>query len=334
MNKKEGTVVLFPHLSARYVEEGFTALKERQFEKALSCFDSLRQYEAHTEQSELAAVICLLELKQMKEAKERCEELFQTGSLLFGDILETYVTILVQTNDYEGMIETVETVLQTKDITEEQREKLAQLALFAKSMLDSQEVERGEGSNLFDKEAFQQDLHANNYGQQLRAIQQISSRNIEQVLPLLSEFLADETKHPYIKTSILYILMEHGVEEEIEVEKFGERITVVPSALYLNEVFTNEVLHTLSDRVESDNPTLFETIVTYWKEMQVSIFPFPLFTDKVEVWAAVLERLGRKRFGMKINEEELLSAYNITIEELHVAYKWFLRIEKEGYMPV
>lgn len=334
MNKKENTVVLFPHLSARYVEEGFTALKERQFEKALSCFDSLRQYEAHTEQSELAAVICLLELKEMQEAKERCEELFHTGTQLFGDILETYVTILVQMNDYEGMIETVETVLQTKEITEEQREKLAQLALFAKGMIDSQEVERVADSSSFDKEAFQHELSANNHGQQLRAIQQISSHNIEQVLPLLSEFLMDETKHPYIKTSILHLLMECSVEKEMEVEKFGERITIVPSALHLDKALANEVLHMLSNRLESDNPTLYETIVTYWKEMQVSIFPFPLFTDKVEVWAAVLERIGRKRFGMTINEADLLSAYNITIEELHVAYKWFLRIEKEGYMPV
>lgn len=46
--------------------------------------------------------------------------------VLFGDILETYVTILVQTNDYEGVIETVEKVLQTKDIMPEQKEKLAQ----------------------------------------------------------------------------------------------------------------------------------------------------------------------------------------------------------------
>ncbi|CAM4145713.1 hypothetical protein BAMA_11220 [Bacillus manliponensis] len=334
MNKKESTVVLFPHLSARYVEEGFAALKERQFEKALSCFDSLRQYEAHTEQSELAAVICLLELKEMKEARERCEELFQTGTLLFGDILETYVTILVQMNDYEGMIETVETVLQTKEITDEQREKLAQLALFAKSMIDSEGNNQVDDGSLFDKELFVHDLHANNYGQQLRAIQRISSHNVEQVLPLLSEFLVDETKHPYIKTSILHILMECGVEEEIEVEKFGERITVVPQTLQVDDTFTNEVLHMLSTHVESDNPTLYETIVTYWKEMQVSVFPIPLFTDKIEVWAAVLERIGRKRFGMTINEADLLFTYNITIEELHVAYKWFLRIEKEGYMPV
>lgn len=68
--------------------------------------------------------------------------------------------------------------------------------------------------------------------------------------------------------------------------------------------------------------------------MQTSIFPFPLLTDKVEVWAAVLERIGRKRLGMMIDEKELMMEYNITIEEFHIAYQWFLRIEREGYLPV
>jgi hypothetical protein len=56
--------------------------------------------------------------------------------------------------------------------------------------------------------------------------------------------------------------------------------------------------------------------------------------DKVEIWAAVLERIGRKRFGLAIDEEELMTAYNIEFEEFHIAYQWLLRIEREGYLPV
>lgn len=56
--------------------------------------------------------------------------------------------------------------------------------------------------------------------------------------------------------------------------------------------------------------------------------------DKHEVWAAVLERIGRKRFGLIIDEEALMAAYNITVEEFHIAYQWFLRVEREGHLPV
>jgi hypothetical protein len=32
--------------------------------------------------------------------------------------------------------------------------------------------------------------------------------------------------------------------------------------------------------------------------------PFALLMDKEEIWSAVLERIGRKRFGLAIDEEE------------------------------
>ncbi|ENQ3077962.1 hypothetical protein [Bacillus multifaciens] len=335
MDKKESTVVLFPQLSVRYTDEGFIALRERRFEDALKNFEMLRQYGAQTEQSELASVICLLELKEIKEAKERCEELLETGEFLFQDILETYITILVQTNDYEGIIETVQSVLQTKEITVEQKEKLAQLALFAKGMLESEEaVVEIDDSLSFDEPAFADALLTGDYGEQLRAVNRLATKHVEKALPTLRTFLLDETKHPYIKTSILYILMDFGIQEKVDIEKFGETITIIPANLAYNQYDTEKVLHILSERLEHDNPSMYGAIITYWKEMQTSLFPFPLLTDKAELWAAVLERVGRKRFGMPIHEEELLREYGITLEEYHIAYQWFLRIEKEGFMPV
>lgn len=333
MDKKENTVVLFPQLSARYVDKGFRALRDREFEEALTCFETLRQYNAETEQTELASVICLLELKRLEESKERCEVLLETGTILFGDILETYVTILVQTNDYVGVVETIDKVLQTKELTNEQKDKLAQLALFAENMLKGEDTPPID-LDPFDLEEFSKGLYADNFGQQLQTINGLLLKHMEEALPALRKFLVDETQHPYLKTSILYQMIEKRLEEEIVVKKFSDTIKVVPANVSRNMEQSNRILHILSNRLENDNPTMFETIVTYWREMQTSIFPFPLYTDKEEVWAAVLERIGRKRFGMMIDEEELMTAYGITIEEFHIAYQWFLRVEREGHFPV
>ncbi|MED2806176.1 hypothetical protein P4497_23430 [Bacillus thuringiensis] len=331
MDKKENTVVLFPQLSERYIDEGFLALKEREFEDALRCFEILRQYNAETEQTELASVICLLELKRMEEAKDKCEQLLKTGVVLFGDILETYVTILVQTNDYEGVIETVEKVLQTKDIMPDQKEKLAQLALFAEGMLNEGDASLVDSN--FELEEFTNEIFGENFGQKLRAIQRLSLKDLDLALPVLKKFLIDEEQHPYLKTSILYKMIESQVEE-IEVEKFGNTIKVIPAFTGHNEEQSNNIIHKLSSRLEQNYPDIFEAMVTYWKELQISIFPFALLMDKEEIWSAVLERIGRKRFGLAIDEEELMAAYNIELEEFHIAYQWLLRVEREGYLPV
>ena len=332
MDKKENTVVLFPQLSERYIDQGFLALKERKFEDALRCFEILRQYNAETEQTELASVICLLELKRIEESKEQCEKLLETGTVLFGDILETYVTILVQTNDYEGVIEIIEEVLQTKELAPEQKEKLAQLALFAQGMLHGEEGPQVDSN--FDLDEFTNELFVENFGHKLRVINSLSLKNLDKALPALQKFLLDEEQHPYLKTSILYKMVENQMEEKVEVEKFGDTITVIPANIGHNEEQSNKIIHILSNRLEHDHPDIFETIITYWREMQTSIFPFPLLMDKAEVWAAVLERIGRKRFGLIIDEEEIMTAYNINLEEFHIAYQWFLRIEREGYLPV
>ncbi|MDA0175593.1 hypothetical protein OJ998_41380, partial [Solirubrobacter taibaiensis] len=185
-------------------------------------FEILRQYNAETEQTELASVICLLELKRMEEAKDKCEQLLKTGVVLFGDILETYVTILVQTNDYEGVIETVEKVLQTKDIMPDQKEKLAQLALFAEGMLNEGDASLVDSN--FELDEFTNEIFGENFGQKLRAIQRLSLKDLDLALPVLKKFLIEEEQHPYLKTSILYKMIESQVEEEIQVEKFGNTI--------------------------------------------------------------------------------------------------------------
>ena len=137
-----------------------------------------------------------------------------------------------------------------------------------------------------------------------------------------------------MKTSILYKMIESQVEEEIEVEKFGNTIKVIPAFTGHNEEQSNNIIHKLSSRLEQNYPDIFEAMVTYWKELQISVFPFALLMDKEEIWSAVLERIGRKRFGLAIDEEELMAAYNIELEEFHIAYQWLLRVEREGYLPV
>lgn len=42
--------------------------------------------------------------------------------------------------------------------------------------------------------------------------------------------------------------------------------------------------------------------------------------DKEEIWLVVLERIGRKCFGLVIDEEEFMVVYNIELEEFYIVY--------------
>ena len=193
MDKKKIRSYCFHNYQSAILMKVFSA-ERAEVRRCIARFEILRQYNAETEQTELASVICLLELKRMEEAKDKCEQLLKTGVVLFGDILETYVTILVQTNDYEGVIETVEKVLQTKDIMPDQKEKLAQLALFAEGMLNEGDASLVDSN--FELDEFTNEIFGENFGQKLRAIQRLSLKDLDLALPVLKKFLIDEEQHP------------------------------------------------------------------------------------------------------------------------------------------
>ena len=114
-------------------------------------------------------------------------------------------------------------------------------------------------------------------------------KDLDLALPILKKFLIDEKQHPYLKTSILYKMIENQIEEEIEVEKFGNTIKVIPAFTGHNEEQSDNIIHRLSSRLEQNYPDIFDAMVTYWKELQISIFPFALLMDKVEIWAVLRE---------------------------------------------
>ena len=72
----------------------------------------------------------------------------------------------------------------------EQKEKLAQLALFAEGMLH--EVDTSRVDSNFELDEFTNEIFGENFGQKLRAIQQLSLKDLDLALPILKKFLIDE----------------------------------------------------------------------------------------------------------------------------------------------
>ncbi|MFD3445420.1 hypothetical protein ACFDTO_12555 [Microbacteriaceae bacterium 4G12] len=329
MEEKENTVVLFPNLANRLREKGFDALHHKQFTEALDCFEQLRSYNLHDEQSEFAAVICLLESGQLRAAKQRCEELFHDSKKRQPDVLEMYLTILVQLQDYKAIVQTIEAELHNEHILDEQREKLVNLFSFARKMQEEQD------DPILDEEEFTAVFQGTDIAKQLQALQEMKQRGTVTVFPFLQEFLSDDTKHPYVKSNVLYALMEFHAQGEVTVTKFGREMTVNVSELSTREPsFETAVLEQLERGVGSKNPTMFQAVADYWQQMLYLLFPFYPNPENELLWAAVLEKIGCERFYIPAEDEEIANFYGVTISDLEDAYRLFLHIEKDGYLTV
>ena len=76
----------------------------------------------------------------------------------------------------------------------DQKEKLAQLALFAEGMLNEGDASLVDSN--FELDEFTNEIFGENFGQKLRAIQRLSLKDLDLALPVLKKFLIEEEQHP------------------------------------------------------------------------------------------------------------------------------------------
>ncbi|WP_404444199.1 tetratricopeptide repeat protein [Sutcliffiella horikoshii] len=331
--KKPKKIVEFPNLKQRLLEKAMQTMKEKKFSEALELFEQARENEYAYAEVELGMVVCYMELGQLTEARNRCKKMLREDIGDYFHVLQIYITVLIQLKEYAEVKTTIEAILEEDKLPAQYAQNFYQLLEFARKMLPSEENELTE-PDYNDQEDDLFLLHEGNVQKQYELIQSLKHRNIRPLIPDIQKYLEDEMKHPVLKTFLLHILIEQGWDKETEVTKMGQRITIVPTNLVNGEAdpFLNKIISILEDKVETDNPSLFEGL----KEMLVRIhtvqFPLPLTPEKPEVWAAGLHSAGLELFGLDAKDDELAEEYNVSKMEVKSAIREINKLEDFSYL--
>ncbi|MGM9988610.1 MAG: hypothetical protein ACI35O_15510 [Bacillaceae bacterium] len=333
-DKQEKRVLQFPNLKKRLLERGYEALNHKQFEVAYECFSQMREYGYESNESELAVVICLVELNELKEAKERCEALLFEAKPIVTDAIEIYLSILVQLHDYKEIADTLQWLKEQRNIDQTHLEKLMSLMDFAKKQQKFEEEKQEDSSQEKELEAVL--LHSSSVAQQLGMIHGLKNSNIRMYLPILKDYLKKEDAHPIVKTTILLLLMEQGVNEEIEVQKFGQAIMINPVTLKpsTEEPFTWEVLDLLEKEIESENPTMYGLLKEYYIQYLYTIFPLTYAYSKEE-YAAALYYFGSELQGLQVSKASICEQFGLVDDKnLIILHNHFIDLEKYNQFDV
>lgn len=331
MTKK---VVQFPNLKKRLLERGYEALHKKDFEVAYQCFNQMHQQGIHSNESELAVVICLVELNEGLQAKERCEPLIFEVKPPVMDAVEIYLTILVNLQDYEQITITLEWLEKQVGVDVEHLERLKGLMDFAHNQQKYQE-DRKEESTLVDT-LTRVLLHTTNVGHQLSVVNGLKESNIRMYLSVLKEYLVKEDAHPIVQSTILLLLMEQGVNEEIELLKLGEKQVVTPVELKpsTEEPRVWEILSVLEREIENENPTMYGLLKQYFIQYLYTTFPL-VYPYTKEEYAAALYYFGCQLQGIEVSEETILQQFGINHKEILIKlYNHFLDLEKYSQFDV
>lgn len=313
MKHRTSKVVPFPNLKQRLLDKGMGALQQKKFEEALELLQQTIEMDDQLEEVQLAIIVCLLELGYLDEAKQKCQTMLQQDIGDYYEVLQIYLTILIQLRQYEEVEATIEAVLQEGKIPSQTVENLYRLLDFSRKMTSNVMEEKP----LVDVNLLRENLPLSEQWNIIQALRH-EAHGISFAYDALDEYLRDESKHPMLKTVILHMFIEKEISRKLEVEKFGNYIKVTTGELHdiTNHPFTMSVLQALDHFLGNENPSLFEVVKEMWNRHLYVIYPFIPQPENANMWAAGIHKVGYDLHGIDIDLAEITSLYQISTKDL------------------
>jgi hypothetical protein len=330
---KNSNLVPFPNLKQRLLDKGMEALQQKKYQEALLLLQQTLEMDNELEEVHLAIVICLFELGFLDEAREKCQTMLKQDLGDYYEVLQIYLTILVQLGQYKEVESTIEAVLQEGKFPHQTVENFYRLLDFSRKMTVSQEME----SSQLELEV-ERLLEEISISEQWNIIQALrgESHGISFSYHILDEYLLDATKHPLIKTGILHMFIEKEISRSLEIEKFGNIMVLHTDTLQeiSTHPFINKVISLLDYTLGNENPSLFEVVKEMWYRQLHVLFPFIPQPEDENIWAGGIHKVGYDFHGIEIEEEEIAELYQITVHELLRASNQIKEIEEISFLPM
>ncbi|KAA0549207.1 tetratricopeptide repeat protein [Bacillus sp. BGMRC 2118] len=332
-NDQFKNVIPFPNLQKRLLDKGMEAIQNKKFDEALTLLEQALEQDETLDEVRFGIVICLFELGHLEEAKDSCYRMLTEDIGDYYDVLQLYLTILVQLGNYEEVETTIEAVLQENKIPPQTVENFYKLLDFSRKMNADEEViietPRVEVNQLIESESIQE---------QWNVVQALRNERlgISYAYPFLDQYLLDNMKHPIVKTAILQLFVEKDIYREISVEKFGRNVTINTAELYDMETdpFSHQVIQVLDGSLGTENPSLYEVVKEMWFRHLYVSYPFHVQPEKEEIWAAGLHKVGYDLHGIDVETEEIAEQYGISVQDVLLASQRIKEVEEISYIPI
>lgn len=318
---KLDNVVLFPKWQERLENASLEALKKKRYDVALEKLEQLIEYQIDHQEIMVGKMICLMELGRHEEAETFAESLLNRNDQGYFHYMHIYLTILFQTNQYERLMETVETELKDKKIPTVMKEQFQQLYAISKNMERDLADERSREDYLeFERALDEKDDHRQ--WVVITRLQSIGTEPRESMFQLLE----DETVSPVVKTALLLWIREQALDRKLHIHKFGQIINLDTKDLpsLEEDMIKREVLFRLR-HIENNNPTLYQMIETVFQQYLYVRYPIPMDGDDSYFIAKALHMIAKSNLQVldELPQDEKVKRY---IEEIQICQAMYFAV--------
>ncbi|PID21450.1 hypothetical protein CSV61_09495 [Sporosarcina sp. P3] len=310
---RKGNVVVFPGTLERLHQQGRQAMERDLHEEAVRNFESVLEInpEDYTVFDGLA--ISLYEMKEYERAKEFTLLAMQNQAGDYIELLELYLSISIQLQQYAEVELTIQGLLEKEIIPDYSLQKFQYLR-----ELNNRLSERYEEPSIEDPSITSEQFYQLGSLEQQEFLLSLQHQKLQPHIPLLVEVIEAKDSLPVVKTYALMLLQQAGYQESLAVRKYHFETEANPSRLVSPEEdqFIGEVQFLAKSQFEKD-PTASELVVNLILKYSVLLFPFhwgPYTAE--EVAGAYVAYTKQLLYGKQTEESSLLTFIRSVDEEM------------------
>jgi tetratricopeptide (TPR) repeat protein len=294
-----------------------------QYEEAIALIEQTFECEKPNTSTLMLYIFCLFELNRFKDVKAACEQILEISPLHSFEVMEIYVTALMQLKEFKQVEKIILTMKQNRIIPPEHLERFNRLQMLNSNVAEVQERQEqfehpfeDDGANFEDTMEVEVFLNLSKE-EQLMILHQFGDRNVRPYTMQLMDIIKHEKTHPFIQSLILILFMEQDISASIYVTKFGVTKLVNPKDLPLpigtHKVYA--VTQKLQEHFEQQ-PTTLELVQTLVSKHAIVMYPFDYLDYEVEDIVGAYIDYVRAMFGEEIEAKSEIQQFIESLEKL------------------
>lgn len=310
---RKGNVVVFPGTLERLHREGRQAMERDLHEEAVQNFESVLEIDPEDYTVFDGLAISLYEMKEYGRAKEFALLAMQNQAGDYIELLELYLSISIQLQQYDEVELTIQGLLEKEIIPEHSLQKFQYLR-----ELNSRLSDRYEEPSIEEPSITSEQFQQMGSMEQQEFLLSLQHQKLQPYISFLVDVIETEDMLPVVKTYALMLLQQTGYQESLAVRKYHFETEANPSRLVSPEEdqFIGEVQFLAKAQFEKD-PTASELVVNLILKYSVLLFPFhwgPYTAE--EVAGAYVAYTKQLLYGKETEETSLLSFIRSVDEEM------------------
>jgi tetratricopeptide (TPR) repeat protein len=333
--KVKDNVVFFPGVEKRLMDKGLESLHNRKFTEAIQLLEEAREHDPDNDEILIGLVLAYYEASVFQKAKVLAKDMLLKGIGDYIQLVDLYLTVLIQLHEYDEIASTIAALLEEKEIPPEKHDHFMTLLQFSRRMAASSGMEANEP--LPEESSHEPEplnlFSIHNLNEQMLLVSSLAEKNIRPYVPEIAAYLQAESGYPFLKTVLLSLLKEQEFDRELTVRKFSYEKQVIPTNLpdVRQQPKMEKIKACLQTQLESSNPALVENVISLVDRIFFISYPFLLEPESPEAWAAAFHLLGQEYLGIGQEIGYLAAEYQVSIKEMERAIEQIELIEKISY---